>query len=104
MNTKPNQITEADVVGFFQSKQSELRIATGIRYSQIRMEVDGFTGVPRWQSYSDGGDVLSADTVDAAIAAQVAALSDNGRMERAKEKRERAALLLAEAEKLEATK
>ena len=96
------QITEADAVGFFQSKQAELRKQTGVRYSSIRMEVDAFTGLPCWNAYSDGGDFTTGDTADEAIAAQVALLAPDNRAARAKDLRDRAAALLAKADVVEA--
>jgi hypothetical protein len=101
MNTT-TQITEADAVAFFQSKQAELRKQTGVKYSSIRLETDGLTGLPRWHAYTDGGDITTADTADEAIAAQVALLAPANRAARAKDLRDRAAALLAKAAVVEA--
>ena len=94
-------ITEAQVVAFLQAKQAKLRKATGIHYATILCRVEAETGAPDWRTYCDTGDHIDAPTADAAIAAQVAYLQPDSKAVRAKEARERAAALLAEADKLE---
>ena len=103
MNTKPNQITEADVIGFLTAKRAELIKRTGIAYAFISVGIEG-CGTPLWTAYVDGSKHTQGITCDAAIAEQVRLQSDDGRIERAKSARETAARLLAEAERLEAGK
>jgi len=104
MKTTDTQITEADVIAFFQSKQAELRKATGILYASIRLDVTSGKQDMKaiWQAYVDGGDITQGDSVDAAIAAQVALVAPDNRAARAKELRDRAAALLAKATQVEA--
>jgi hypothetical protein len=96
------EITEAQVVSFFNARQHDLRAATGIKYSCIRAEADGFTGKVKWLAYCDGsGLITEAPTVAEAIAKMVAALRPDSRLARAQELRQIAAAHLAAAEKLE---
>jgi hypothetical protein len=99
---KQTEITEAQVVSFFNARQNDLRTATGIKYSCIRAEADGFTGEINWFAYCDGaGLITGAPTVGEAIAKMADALRPDSRLARAKESRERAAALIAAAERLE---
>jgi len=100
-NTDTTQITEADVIAFMQSKQAELRKATGVEYSSIAVEIMACANLPVWRTYSDGGKHLPAKTADDAIAAQVELVHP---LKRAEQARLQAARLIAEAEMLEATK
>jgi hypothetical protein len=102
MKTQENVITEAQVVSFFNARQDDLRAATGIKYSCIRAETDGFTGKINWLAYCDGAGIITeAPTVAEAIAKMTDALRPDSRLARAKESRERAAALIAAAERLE---
>lgn len=101
-NTNTTQITEADVIAFVSAKLAELRNATKINYAHIRLNV-GTDGI-EWTTYVDSGKHCEALTIDDAIAAQVECLTDNGRTARAKEARDHAARLIAEADRLEAAK
>lgn len=95
------QITEAQVVAFLLAKREQLRNATGIQYASMLCAVECESNSPRWRSYADTGNHLDASTADEAIAKQVAYLQPESKAVRAKEARERAAALLAEAERLE---
>lgn len=94
-------ITEADVVAFLVRKASELANAAGDPYAIVGVQVLNacYRDQPRpeWKTYVNGDTHRTADTLAGAFNASVAAMSPTVR---ARELREKAAAMLAEAANL----
>ncbi len=97
---KTETVSEQDVVEFITSKARELSAKTGVGYVNLKCEIVKFRDDEirvEWCSYVDGDHHRRAETADAAIAQNVAAMAP---AERARELREKAAQMLREAEAL----
>jgi hypothetical protein len=96
-----HNITEADVVAFLVAKVAELADRNSEPYSILQLEI--LNGSPSrktkitWGAYTHGDTFRRADTIEGAISASVAAMSP---AVRARELREKAAAMLAEAANL----
>lgn len=98
--TTAQEITEAQVVAFLQSKADELSAKCGNLCASVEVactRYSGGTANVTWKAYVAGTDYKNGATMEEAISLAVAAMEPTARAEALRKK---AAEMLAEAEKL----